>query len=223
MARLGNEDLRSAGNALYTAVLSDVLDGFGHYGQALHPSIRPLDDTLVMVGRARTGAYMAVTSDDMPGGNPYELEIRLIDDIKPDEIPVLACAGNLSIAPWGELLTTATRMRGGTGCLTDGLCRDVRLIRSLSFPVFCGGIGPLDSRGRGRMIEMDRPVRLGGALIRAGDIVFGDVDGVVIVPQEIEEKVFSAAFKKVEGENRTRDELLEGKLLADVYAKYGVL
>ncbi|KQY97282.1 dimethylmenaquinone methyltransferase [Pseudolabrys sp. Root1462] len=220
---LGIDDLARAKDKLYTPVLSDVLDSFGHTSQAMGPTIRPLDDTQVLVGRVRTGAYMAVCDAGPEGENPYELEIQLIDDIKRGEIPVLGCAGNLNIAPWGELLTTATRMRGGVGCITDGLCRDVRFIRNLKFPVFCGGIGPLDSRGRGKMQEIDRPMECGGVKVRSGDIVFGDVDGVVVVPREIEDKVFEAAFKKVEGETRSRDELLKGRLLADVYAKYGIL
>lgn len=220
---LGVADLAQAREKLYSAVLSDVLDSLGHTSQAMGPTIRPLDDTVILIGRARTGAYMAVCDPGPDGENPYELEIKLIDDIKPGEIPVLGCAGNLNIAPWGELLTTATRMRGGVGCVTDGLCRDVRIIRELKFPVFCGGIGPLDSRGRGKMMEIDRPMQCGGVTVRPGDIVFGDVDGLVVIPQEIEQQVFEAAFRKVDGENRSRAELLNGRLLADVYAKYGIL
>ncbi|MBS0535088.1 MAG: RraA family protein [Proteobacteria bacterium] len=220
---LGTDDLARAKDKLYTPVLSDVLDSLGRTAQAMTPNIRPLDETQVLIGRARTGAYMAVADAGAEGENPYELEIKLIDDIKNGEIPVLGCAGNLTIAPWGELLTTATRMRGGVGCVTDGLTRDVRFIRDMKFPVFCGGIGPLDSRGRGKMQEIDRPMLCGGVRVRSGDIVFGDVDGVVVIPREIEDKVFEAAFRKVEGENRSRDELLQGRLLADVYAKYGIL
>jgi len=220
---LGADDLARAKDKLHTPVLSDVLDSLGHTAQAMTPNIRPLDDAQVLIGRARTGAYMAVCDAGSDGENPYELEIKLIDDIKPGEIPVLGCAGNLTIAPWGELLTTATKMRGGVGCVTDGLTRDVRFIRDMKFPVFCGGIGPLDSRGRGKMQEIDRPMQCGGVKVRSGDIVFGDVDGVVVIPKEIEDKVFEAALRKVEGENRSRDELLKGRLLADVYAKYGIL
>jgi regulator of RNase E activity RraA len=220
---LSIDDLTRAKDRLYTPVLSDVLDSLGHPSQAMTPNIRPLDESVVLIGRARTGAYMAVCDAGPEGENPYELEIRLIDDIKPGEIPVLGCAGNLTIAPWGELLTTATKMRGGVGCVTDGLTRDVRFIRAMTFPVFCGGIGPLDSRGRGKMLEIDQPMQCGGVKVRSGDIVFGDVDGVVVIPREIEDKVFEAAFRKVEGENRSRDELLQGRLLADVYAKYGIL
>jgi regulator of RNase E activity RraA len=220
---LGVQELARAREKLYSAVFSDVLDGLGRMSQAMGPTIRPLDESVVLIGRARTGAYMAVCEPGPDNENPYELEIQLIDDIKPGEIPILGCAGNLRIAPWGELLTTATKMRGGVGCVTDGLCRDVRIIRELKFPVFCGGIGPLDSRGRGKMQEIDRPIECGGVRVRSGDIVFGDVDGVVVIPREIEEEVIDAAFKKVDGENRSRAELLNGRLLADVYATYGIL
>ncbi len=209
--------------SLYTAVLSDVLDGLGHPNQALRPFVRPLDESLVLLGRARTGGYTTTYSVE-DGENPYELEIRLLDDLKPGEVPVLGCDGPTErLAPWGELLTTAALARGGVGCVTDGLVRDVHKIRALKFPVFHGGIGPLDSRGRGRMIEMDRPVQCGGVIVHSGDVVFGDVDGVVVVPQGIAEEVFERAFAKVTDEDHTRDALRDGTLLADVYAKYGVL
>ncbi len=136
---------------------------------------------------------------------------------------MLACGKTGRIAPWGELLTTASRMRGAIGCLTDGLVRDVRRIREMGFAVFCGGIGPLDTAGRGKMMAMDTPIECGGVGVRTGDYVFGDVDGCVVIPQEILQQALDASFAKVEAEDVTRNELLEGKLLADVYAKYGVL
>ena len=208
---------------LYSAVLSDVLDGFGLKNQAMQPFVRPLDENSVLFGRARTGMYMN-TYAVAPGENPYEIEIALVDDLKPNDVAVFGCNGPTTrLAPWGELLSTAAKYRGAAGCVTDGLVRDVRHIRKMDFPVFSGGIGPLDSRGRGKMQEIDRPMECGGVKVRSGDIVFGDVDGVVVVPREIEDKVFEAAFKKVEGETRSRDELLKGRLLADVYAKHGIL
>jgi 4-hydroxy-4-methyl-2-oxoglutarate aldolase len=208
---------------LYTAVLSDVMDELGHSRQALRPFVRPTDETLTLVGRARTGLYTKTYSVG-PGENPYELEIRLLDDLRIGEVPVLACDGPTErLAPWGELLTTAALARGAVGCVTDGLVRDVRKIRELKFPVFHGGIGPLDTRGRGRMIEMDTPIECGGVIVRTGDVVFGDVDGVVIVPQEIAEEVLRRALDKVSNENATRNELRQGRLMAQVYQKYGVL
>jgi len=204
-------------------VLSDVMDTLGMMQQAMRPFVRPLDDNLVLIGRARTGLYMPVYQA-REDENPYEVEIELIDDLKPGEVPVLACGGPTErIAPWGELLTTASKMRGAAGCITDGLVRDVRQIRSLGFPVFHGGIGPLDTKGRGRMMHRDTPVECAGVKVRSGDIVFGDADGVVVIPLERAVEVIERARAKVSGENHTRAELEQGRLLGEVYKKYGVL
>lgn len=218
----GENLLNQARDSLYTAVLSDTLDGCGLRHQVLHPGIRPLDDGLVLCGRARTGNFMDVYHEP-EHANPYELEIALIDDLKPGEVVVLACGASSRIAPWGELLSTAARMRGAVGCVTDGLTRDVRQIRAMAFPVFAGGIGPLDSRGRGYLAAMDVPVECGGVPVSPGDLVFGDVDGVLVIPRAVEEEVLRKALDKVKGEDTTRRELLKGALLGEVYKKYGVL
>jgi 4-hydroxy-4-methyl-2-oxoglutarate aldolase len=208
---------------LYSAVLSDVLDSFGYPDQAMPPYIRPLDDTKVMFGRARTGLFMN-TYDVKEGENPYEVEIALIDDLKKDDVAVFGCNGPTTrIAPWGELLSTASGKRGAVGVVTDGLVRDVRQIRALGFATFHGGIGPLDSRGRGKMILRDTPIECGGVKVSTHDLIFGDVDGVVVIPQKIAKEVIEAALEKVTSENHTREELEKGMLLGDVYAKYGVL
>jgi 4-hydroxy-4-methyl-2-oxoglutarate aldolase len=208
--------------ALYAAVLSDVLDELGYRHQVLPPWVRPLDDRLVLCGRARTGLYRDVYHVP-PGHNPYELEIALIDDLKPGEVPVLGCGRSGRIAPWGELLSTASMARGAHGCITDGLVRDVRAIRELRFPVFHGGIGPLDSKGRGEVCAIDVPIECAGVSVNPGDLVFGDADGVVVVPQPVVTQAVSKALEKVEGEDRTRDELKQGARLGEVFKKYGIL
>ena len=137
---------------------------------------------------------------------------------------MLACNGPTErIAPWGELLSTAASARGASGCVTDGLVRDVRQIRAMRFPVFHGGIGPLDTRGRARMVERDTQVECAGVAVKSGDIVFGDVDGVVVIPRDRAREVIELAVAKVTGENRTRDALRRGDLLADVFRRFGVL
>jgi regulator of RNase E activity RraA len=113
--------------------------------------------------------------------------------------------------------------RGAHGCVTDGLVRDVKAIRELSFPVFHGGIGPLDSKGRGEVCAIDVPIECAGVSVNPGDLVFGDADGVVVVPQPIVVQAVKQAIEKVEGEDRTRAELKQGARLADVFEKYGVL
>jgi 4-hydroxy-4-methyl-2-oxoglutarate aldolase len=208
---------------LYSAVLSDVMDAYGLQDRAMRPFVRPLDENSVLFGRARTGLYMhryAVA----PGEDPYEVEIALVDDLRPGDVAVFACDGpSERIAPWGELLSTAASARGAAGCVTDGLIRDVLKIRAMGFPVFHGGIGPLDSRGRGKMMEMDVSVVCGGVVIASGDWVFGDADGVVVVPQAHAAVVFAAGLEKVAGEDRTRRELQSGRLLRDVFDEHGIL
>ena len=214
--------LHEVRRSLYTAVLSDVLDELGLRDQAMRPSIRPLDEDLVLAGFARTGLYREVfhvAADE----NPYELEIALVDDLKPDDVAVFGCCGSRRIAPWGELLSTASRARGAAGCVTDGMVRDTRAVRALRFPVFHGGIAPLDSKGRGKVAEIDAPIRCGGVAVAPGDLVVGDADGVVVVPRAVEDEALRRAFAKVAGENNTRDELAAGAKLADVFARYRVL
>jgi regulator of RNase E activity RraA len=207
---------------LTAALLSDVLDGLGWREQALPPRIRPLDDASVMVGRARTALFMEVY-DAPPGENPYELEIALIDSLQPDEIPVFACGASGRIAPWGELLTTASRMRGAAGALMDGLVRDIKAIRAMGFPVFHGGIGPLDSKGRGKIVALDVPVECGGVKVATGDLIFGDADGAIVVPRAVEAEALATAFEKLAGERSTLADLRAGLPLGAVYAKYGIL
>jgi regulator of RNase E activity RraA len=222
MAPSSDDLLRQVRASLYVAVISDVLDSLGYMNQAMAPHIRPLDDEVTLLGYARTGLYHDVY-EVKDGKNPYELEIALIDDLKPVEVPVLACGATGRIAPWGELLSTASVARGATGCVTDGLVRDIRFIRKMGFPVFHGGIGPLDSKGRGELVEMDVAIECGGVRVRSGDLMFGDADGVIAIPREVCGEVIAKALEKVSAENVTRDELAKGAKLKDIYDKYGVL
>ena len=133
---------------------------------------------------------------------------------------------NPSVAPQAILrstLSTACVARGAAGCITDGLVRDIRAIRKLGFPVFHGGIGPLDSKGRGKVMAIDVPIACGGVQVAPGDLVFGDADGVICVPQAIERTAIVTALEKVEGEERTREALARGEKLGAVFARYGIL
>jgi regulator of RNase E activity RraA len=218
-----NAPLPANWDQLFAAVLSDALDACGVTNQAMSPRIRPLDEQLKMCGRARTGIYME-TAHVEPGTNPYELEIAIVDDLKPGDVAVFACGGSSRIAPWGSLLSTATRARGAAGCVTDGFVRDILEIKdNLKLPVFHGGVAPLDSKGRGQIQAVDVPVICDGVRVAPGDLVFGDADGVVVIPQAIETDVLKVAFDKINGEHHSMRELRAGGFLRDVYAKYGVL
>lgn len=207
---------------LYTAVLSDTLDSMGMLNQVLEPGITPLDDSSILCGWARVGLYLPIYHDD-PAVNVYEKELELIDSLKPDEVPVLVCHGLKKIAPWGELLSTrATYLKSG-GCLTDGSVRDVKLIREMKFPVFAGNIGPLDTKHRGKLVWNDVPGKIHGVNVNSGDLVFGDVDGVVVIPKESVEIVLEQSIKKVSEENIVRKKLEKGDTLKKIFAEHGIL
>ena len=207
---------------LFASVLSDCLDQVGYRDQALASRIRPLDEALVMVGRARTAAYMEVYQVEA-GKNPYALELELVDSLAADQIPVFACSNPARIGPWGELLSTAATVRGAAGALMDGCVRDVKAIRAMGFAVFHGGIAPLDSKGRGQIMAIDVPIECAGVKVNSGDLVFGDADGVVVVPAAVEDEVLAQAFEKVTGERNTLRDLKAGHRITDVFARYGIL
>jgi regulator of RNase E activity RraA len=207
---------------LYSGVISDVLDSLDNWRHAMAPNVRPLDESLTLFGPARTGLYSRIYHIDL-AINPYELEIKLIDSLQPGEVPVLACPPGNLVAPWGELLSTASRARKAAGAVTDGLVRDVRFIRAMGFPVFAGAIGPLDSKGRGIVTSIDAPVECGGVMVHPGDWIFGDVDGICVIPAAIAEKVIELSLEKVSQETTVRDELAAGEPLASVFARHGVL
>ncbi len=207
----------------FCAMISDVLDALGHMDQAMAPGLRPLDDSLVMVGRARTMLYADVYARPGPDENHYALEIGLVDDLRPGDVVVAACGKTGRIAPWGGLLSTAATVRRAAGAVMDGCVRDIRQVRDLKFPVFSGGIAPLDSMGRGKVIEVDVPVECGGVLVNAGDIVFGDADGCVIIPKALEMAVLEEGRAKLAAENNSMDALRAGRKLTDVYNEFGAL
>ncbi len=218
-----NEKLDMMRQKFFAALLSDVMDELDYREQALPARIRPLDDSVVMVGRARTMLYADIYTAPVEGENPHLLEIRLIDSLNRDEVVVCSCGTSGRISPWGGLLSTASKIRGASGALMDGMVRDIKEIRELGFPVFHGGIGPIDSKGRARVIDIDVQIRCSGVRVNRGDLIFGDADGVVVIPQQIEGKVIAAATERLLGENRTKQALMAGRGLGEVYAEFGVL
>ena len=93
----------------------------------------------------------------------------------------------------------------------------------MGFPVFYAGIRPLDSKGRAIVQAYDVPVRCGEVIVYPGDIIYADFDGIVVVPRALEQDLFIMAQDKVKSENLSRQELINGKSLREVYNKYKAL
>ena len=205
---------------LYSAVLADVLDALGHRTSALPPTLRPLRPEWRLFGRAATLSAIPVVSEP---ADPYAVELECIDALRPGDVLVATMNGDRGSALWGELLSTAARGRGATGAVIDGLTRDAAKIVQMDFPVFAAGFSPLDSKGRIDGISHGQPIRIGECVVRPGDWVFGDMDGIVVVPAALADQAFPRALEKVRGENRVREELLKGRSVREVFAEYGIL
>jgi regulator of RNase E activity RraA len=209
---------------LYVAALCDVLDSLGFRNQAMHQRLRPLLPDIRacgFVGRARTFRWME--ADYLVEEDPYGLEIEAMDSLRPGDVAVHSTDYAGTNAPWGELMSTVAKRRGAVGCICDSQVRDCVKIIEMGFPVYCAGIKPVDSQGRGRVMAYDVPVRCGEALVHPGELIFADFDGIVVVPRKAEKDALALAQEKVGKESLSRKELLEGKSLREVYEKYGVL
>jgi regulator of RNase E activity RraA len=205
---------------LYTAVVSDALDELGVRHQAMREYLRPVHAQCKFAGWART-----ISCSDIYHilADPYSMEIEAVDSLLPGEVAVVGTGRSTRNAPWGELLSTAARSRGARGAVVDGLVRDIHKIEELEFPVFASGIKPVDSMGRGIVTAYNVPVECGEVIVQPGDFVFADFDGVVVTPKAIVKEVMDLAADKVRRENKSREELMRGAYLRDVFAKYHVL
>ncbi len=216
-----------AQSELFTAVVGDVMDKLGFLKQFLPPQIRPLDPAMVLIGRAMPVLEADVFGES--GGNmasdlsqPFGLMFRALDNLKPGEIYI--CTGaSPSYALWGELMSTRAQQLGAAGAVLDGYIRDTRGILGLGFPTFACGSYAQDQGPRGKVIDFRVPIEIGQVRIRPGDIVFGDVDGVCVVPQEAEQEVFVRALDKARGEKRVQQALLDGMGAEAAFRTFGIM
>ena len=210
--------------SLYVPVVCDILDTLGYREQAMHQRLRPLLPDIRgcgFVGRARTFQWMPI--DYVIQDDPYGLEIEAMDALRAGDVVVHSTDFAGTNAPWGELMSTLAKAKGVAGCVCDSQIRDCVRIIEMGFPVYYAGIRPLDSMGRGRVMAYDVPVRSGGVLVHGHDLIFADFDGIVVIPQAVELDVLRLAHEKVKKESLSRQVLLQGKSLREVYSTYGVL
>ena len=203
---------------LFTAIVGDVLDLHGYRHQFLPPECRPLRPHMIVCGRA-----MTVFESDVNGsGEPLGLMLKALDSLKTNEV-YIAAGGSANYALWGELMSTAARARGATGAVLVGHTRDTNGILVMDFPVFCHGCYAQDQRGRGKVVDFRIPLQVDNVAVHPGDIVFGDIDGVLVLPREIEADVIHCALDRVKKEKTAKRLLSDGASAELVFAKTGVL
>ena len=204
---------------LHTPVIGDILDSLGYTHQFLSPAIRPLHPERRMVGRA-----MPVLIGDTFGGRgkPFGRLTEALDDLRAGEI-YLARSGRLECAAWGEILTATARGRGARGAVIDGYHRDTAAVLAQDWPVFSRGSFGQDAGARAEVVDFRVPVEIDGVRIDPGDLVIGDIDGVLLVPQRVEVEVIELALQKVQAESRTRRAIEDGMSSTTAYETFGVL
>jgi regulator of RNase E activity RraA len=212
---------------LFTAVVGDTMDKLGCTKQFLPPQIVPIREDMVVIGRALPVLVSDYFSERIDGQNsvarkPFGLLFEALDDLKPGEV-YLATGGSPNYALWGELLSTRAMHLGAVGAVLDGYARDTHGIKRLNFPVFSCGRYAQDQGARGKVVDFRIPVEIGDVRVRNGDIVFGDIDGVCVIPREIEVEAFTGALEKVRGENQVRKALEAGMSAVDAFAKFGIM
>ena len=225
----GNDDhlLARVRTDLYSAVVGDILDALGRRHQFLPPAIGPLRDDMIVAGRAMP-VLQADVADDEEGrrreeerSGPFGLMLRALDDLRPGEV-YICTGGSLPFASWGELMTTCARNRGAAGVVIDGWSRDTRGVLALNFPCFARGRYAQDQRSRGRVVDFRCTIQIGEVRIAPGDLIVGDLDGVVVVPREVEGDVLAGAFEKAQGEKRVFDAITRGMGAQEAWDRFGI-
>ena len=217
---------------LFTAVLGDVLDALGFLHQFLPPAIQPLRADMVVVGRAMPVLEVDFSPAREAAGQaplsqkPFGLMFEALDDLQPNEV-YLATGNSALDAPqyalWGELMSTRSIRLGAAGAVLNGYSRDTHGILRLNFATFSIGRYALDQRPRGKVVDFRVPVEIAGVRIEPGDLVVGDLDGVLVIPKAVEAEAINRALEKVRKENLVRAAIEAGMSTVDAFARFGVM
>lgn len=205
--------------SLYTPVIGDILDVLGRRHQFLDSQIRPILPSMVIVGRAMP---VLIADTFGPQKQPFGRLTEALDSLRTGEV-YLARSGRTECAAWGEILTATARGRGASGAVIDGFHRDTRRVLEQDWPVFSRGSFAQDAGVRASVLDYRVSLELDGVEVNPGDLIVGDVDGVVVVPRSLEDEVLELAAEKVAGESVTRHAIDSGMSSSDAWAKFGVL
>ena len=213
---------------LFTCVVGDVMDKLHLLHQFLPPQIQPLRQDMIVIGRAMPVLSVDVFEERVLGTanklmeKPFGLMLEALDDLRPNEVYVNTGSSPRN-ALWGELMSIRARKLKSSGAVVNGYTRDTKAILKLNFPTFSWGSYGQDSAPRYKVVDFRVPLEIGGVQVRPGDILFGDIDGVCVVPTEASSDVFSKALEKVRGERLVRKALEEGSTAVAAFEKHGIM
>jgi len=213
---------------LFVALVGDILDKLGFLYQFLPPDLKPLDTKMVIIGRAMPVLEADVFGETVENTRnqlmqkPFGMMFEALDDLKENEVYI--CTGSShNYALWGGLMSTRAIKLGAAGAVVNGYSRDTNEILRLNFPTFSVGAYAQDQGPRGKVIDFRLPIVWNNVRIDPGDIIFGDRDGVLVVPKKAEEEAFRGAFEKARGEKLVLKSLQNGMSAVDSFNKYGIM
>lgn len=212
---------------LYSSVLGDILDKMNYLHQFLPQRIQPIEEDMVVVGRAMPVLEADAFEELSDGQNPimkkpFGLMLEALDDLKKNEVYI--CTGaSPSYALVGELMCTRMQILGAAGAVVNGFHRDTKGIKDLKFPCFSYGRYAQDQAPRGKVIDYRVPIEMEGVRIRPGDIIFGDLDGVLVIPKEVETEVIQRAYEKATGEKMVANAIKNGMGAKESFDKHGIM
>jgi regulator of RNase E activity RraA len=213
---------------LFTCVVGDVMDKLNLQHQFLPPQIRPLQQDMVVIGRAMPVLSVDVFAENISGSanqlmnKSFGLMLEALDDLRSNEVYVNTGSSPRN-ALWGELMSTRARKLCSRGAVLNGYVRDTKAILHMRFPTFGFGSYGQDAAPRYKVVDFRIPVEIGSVRIRPGDIVFGDIDGVLVVPAEAETEVFTLALEKARGEKLVRKAIEAGSSAVEAFEKFGIM
>ena len=212
---------------LFTAVVGDVLDKMGWRRQFLPQAIGPLKPEMKVIGRAMPVLEADIFEDDARsaggvGSKPFGLMLEALDDLRPNEVYV-ATGGSLRYAFWGELMSTRARYLRAAGAVLNGFVRDAAGIEVLGFPTFSRGLYAQDQGPRGKVIDFRVTIEIEGVRIAPGDLIFGDREGVLVIPSRVAADAIQAALEKASTENRVATAIQHGMGAREAFETFGVL
>ena len=213
---------------LFTSVVGDVMDKLDLQHQFLPPQIQPLRQDMVVLGRAMPALSVDVFAERIAGSanrlmdKSFGLMLEALDDLRKNEVYVNTGSSPRN-ALWGELMCTRARKLGSPGAVLNGYVRDTKAILNMSFPTFAFGSYGQDSAPRCKVVDFRIPIEVGQVRVRPADIIFGDIDGVLLVPVEVEDEVFTRALEKARGEKLVKKAIEKGSSAVEAFEKYGIM
>ena len=221
--RLSTEEMIKRYLKVYAGAIYDVLEHRGLPNQVLSLEIKPLMPHMKVAGPAFTVCSTRAAQGTIKRRGSSS---DMIGDMTPGCVIVYSTGREQKSGHWGEMTSASSYAHGAQGVVVDGGARDATHLIARDFPCFCRYSSPIEAGSRQRVVDYDIPILISGSLtetilVRPGDWVYGDYDGVTIIPQEIAEEVLHETEKEVAIENKAREELLAGGEPGKIIKKYG--